>query len=98
MTARASKSIEIVYGEPKVIKQECIGHYQKRVGNRLRKLRKAEKLGGARLTNKKIDTLKNDFGIALRQNNGDLQANERCYYVMFVSRLWLLCRLSNNVG
>ena len=72
--SKSFKSIENVYGEPKVIKQECIDHYQKRVGNRLRKLRKAEKLGRANhLTNKKIDTLQNYFGIALRQNTGDLQ-------------------------
>ena len=53
---------------------ECIGHFQKRVGNRLRKLRKEKKLGGAkRLTNKKIDILQKYFGIALRNNIGDLE-------------------------
>ena len=49
----------------KIIKYECIGHYQKRVGNRLRKLRKELKLGGKnRLTNQKNDTLQNYFGNA----------------------------------
>ena len=49
----------------KVIKYESIGHYQKRVGNRLRKLRKELKLGGKnRLTNQKNDTLQNYFGNA----------------------------------
>ena len=73
--SKSFKFIGNVYGEPKVIKQECIGHYQKRAENRLWKLRNAEKLGGAnRLTNKKIDTLQNYFGIARRKNTGDLQA------------------------
>ena len=57
-----------------VTKYECIGHFQKRVGNRLRKLRKEKKLGGAeRLTNTKIDILQKYFGIALRNNIGDLE-------------------------
>ena len=48
--------------------------YQKRVGCRLRKLKKNVKgLGGkGRLTDAKIDTLQNYFGIALRQNVGKL--------------------------
>ena len=46
-----------------------IGHYQKRVGNRLKKLRKEKKLGGKnRLTDAKIDILQNYFSIVLRQN------------------------------
>ena len=81
--SKAFTSVENVYGpEKKVIKQECIGHYQKRVGNRLRKLKKTNKaLGGKangkedlRLTDAKIDTLQNYFGIALRQHVGDLDA------------------------
>ena len=56
--------MEKVYGDDKVVsKKECIGHYQMRVGNRLRKLRKEKRLGGKhRLTNTKIDTLQNNFG------------------------------------
>ena len=51
-----------IYGDhddsKKIIKYECIGHYQKRVSNRLRKLCTELKLGGKnRLTNQKIDTL-----------------------------------------
>ena len=59
-----------IYGSEKpVSKYERIGHYQKRVGNRLRKIRKDKKLGVVkRLTNTKIDKLQNYFGIALRQN------------------------------
>ena len=44
--------------------------------DRLRKLRKELKLGGKNgLTNQKIDTLQNYFGIALNQNSGDLEGN-----------------------
>ena len=38
-------AVEKVYGDDKLVsKKECIGHYQKRVGNRLRKLRKEKRL------------------------------------------------------
>ena len=72
--SKSYSAVQKIYGDDKlVIKYECIGHYQKRVGNRLRKKRKAEKLGGnGRLTNAKVDTLQNYFGIALRQNIGSL--------------------------
>ena len=41
--SKAYKEVENVYGEEKVTKYECIGHYQKRVGNRLRKLKKRKR-------------------------------------------------------
>ena len=68
-------AVKNIYGPNKpVTKYECIGHFQKRVGNRLRKLMKEKKLGGAkRLTNTKIDILQNYFGIALRNNTGELE-------------------------
>ena len=73
---KSFKAVEKVYGDNyPVVKYECIGHYQKRLGNRLRKLRKVKNLGGKnRLVNKKIDTLQNYFGIALRDNVGNLDA------------------------
>ena len=40
-------AVENVYPDTKVVKFECLGHYQKRVGNRLRKLRvRVKGLGG----------------------------------------------------
>ena len=74
--SKSFNAVENIYGDDyPVIKQECIGHYQKRVGNRLRKLRKEKKLGGKkRLANKKIDTLQNYFGTALRENVGNIGA------------------------
>ena len=37
---KAYPSVKDTYGVDSVIKFECIGHYQKRVGNRLRKFKK----------------------------------------------------------
>lgn len=70
------------YGDIMVTKAECIGHIQKRVGARLRRLctqYKGKKLddekpltGKNRLTNKTIDTLQNYFGMAIRHNTHSL--------------------------
>ena len=73
--SKAYPAVQHTYGPAKpVTKFECIGHYQKRVGSRLRKKKKDVKgLGGrGRLTDAKIDILQNYFGIALRQNTGNL--------------------------
>ena len=74
--SKCFSAVEKVYSADKpVLKKECIGHYQKRIGNRLRKLRIDKKLGGEnRLTNTKIDTLQYYFRIALRQNIANLEA------------------------
>ena len=40
--SKAFAMVEHIYEDNVVIKYECIGHYQKRVGNRLRKLKKQE--------------------------------------------------------
>ena len=59
------------------MKFECVGHYQKRVGSTLRNLKKknTKGLGGnGKLTNTKIDTMQNYFGIALHSNVGNLAA------------------------
>ena len=51
-------------------------HVHKRVGNKLRNLKKNVKgLGGrGRLTNNIIDKLQNYYGITIGQNSGDLNA------------------------
>lgn len=77
--SKAFSAVENIYGPTKKLKKyECIGHYQKRVGTRLRKLKRVIKgLGGrGRLTDAKIDILQNYFGIALRQNVGNLSSME----------------------
>ena len=63
-------------------KLECIGHYQKRFGNRIHKKRLQLKgkilsdgkkiIGRGRLTDKAINTMQNYFGMAIRQNKGKL--------------------------
>ena len=67
-------SVKDTYHPIPVIKRECIGHIQKRVGNRLRKLKKkVSGLGGpGKLTNSMVDRLQNYYGIAIRSNVGDL--------------------------
>ena len=70
------------YGEDLVTKSECIGHIQKRVGTRLRKMCnqfKGKKLsngkpltGKSRLTMKTIDTLQNYYGLAIKENTHSL--------------------------
>ena len=65
-----------------IIKGECVGHVQKRVGSRLRKFKKAhgseiladkKKLGGAgRLNEKIINKLQNYYRLAIRQNTHSL--------------------------
>ena len=65
--SKAFNDVQHVYGDENVKKQECIGHYQKRVGSRLRKLKKREK-GLKELREPIIDKLHNYFGISLRSN------------------------------
>nr|XP_047122595.1 uncharacterized protein LOC124806069 [Hydra vulgaris] len=71
------------YGDDLVpIKLECIGHYQKRTGNRLRLKRKELRRvklsdgksisGKGRLTDKVINILQNYVGMAIRQNSNSL--------------------------
>ena len=67
------------YSGTVVEKLECVGHIQKRVGNRLRNLRNTMKAPLAdgktlkwrgRLTDKIINKLQNYYGLALRQSTG----------------------------
>ncbi|XP_046844662.1 LOW QUALITY PROTEIN: uncharacterized protein LOC124438534 [Xenia sp. Carnegie-2017] len=68
-------------------KLECIGHVQKRVGSRLRRLKNANKgvklqdgkglAGKGRLTDGKIDILQNYYGLAVRNNLNDVEKMAR---------------------
>ena len=83
-TSSFSKIIDAKpYGEDLIpSKLECVGHIQKRLGNRARNLRKSLKStvlddgkkiqGKGRLTDRKIDTLQNYFGMAIRQNTNNI--------------------------
>ena len=68
-------NVKNVYDDLTVDKLECVGHYQKRIGTRLRKLKINEKGSGGRghLTDVIIDRLQNYFGMAIRQNAGNLE-------------------------
>nr|XP_047127825.1 uncharacterized protein LOC124808661 [Hydra vulgaris] len=68
--------VKNIYQGVLVNKLECVGHVQKRVGTRLRNLKKKEKgLGGrGKLTDATIDRLQNYYGIAIRQNKNNLSA------------------------
>ena len=69
---KSFSSVEKVYTGINVNKKECIGHVQKRMGTRLRKLVKENKgLGGTgKLNNHMIDKLQNYYGISIRRNVG----------------------------
>ena len=68
-----------------VVKKECIGHVQKRVGTALRKLKKETPgLGGkGKLTDAMIDRLQNYYGIAIRSNVGDLNGMKKTIHASF---------------
>ena len=71
-------SAQNIYAPKVVSKKECIGHVQKRVGTRLRNLKKTEKgLIKLGLTDKIIDRLQNYYGIAIRSNVGDLDTMKK---------------------
>ena len=80
-------AIENIYPDyRKVQKFECVGHVQKRMGKRLRTLRKTVKgLGGrGRLTDAMVDKLQNYYGIAIRRNKGkDVATMKRAIWGSF---------------
>ncbi|GFW86392.1 uncharacterized protein TNCV_4331761 [Trichonephila clavipes] len=73
-TLRALSVSKILMGRIASQKYECIGHVQKRVGARLRKLKcKNKNLSGkGKLTDSCIDRLQNYYGIAVHSNVGNL--------------------------
>ncbi|GFV84638.1 uncharacterized protein TNCV_2482521 [Trichonephila clavipes] len=78
-------SVKDIYGKNTVAKYECIGHIQKRVGTKLRKLKSKRKdLGGrGKLTDAFIDKLQNYYGIAIRDNVNNLQGMQRAIIAAF---------------
>lgn len=57
------------YNNFTVEKRECVGHVQKRMGTRLRKVKKDQKLGGhGKLTDNLIKELTLYYGLAIRRN------------------------------
>lgn len=68
-----------------VVKKECIGHVQKRVGTSLRKKKKEIKglRGKGRLTDALIDRLQNYYGIAIRSNVQSVRAMRKAIAASF---------------
>ena len=65
--SKSFTAVENVYSPKVVTKKECIGHVQKRVGTRLRNLKKKEKrLTKLGVTDELIDCLQNHYGILWR--------------------------------
>ncbi|GFS80971.1 putative kolobok1-1 nv [Trichonephila clavipes] len=77
--SKAFMSVKDTYGLNSVTKFECIGHVQKRVGSRLRKLKTIIKglSGKGKLTDNFIDRLQNYYGITVRSNVGNLTAMQQ---------------------
>lgn len=73
-----------------ITKLECVGHIQKRMGSRLRRLKRDFKkkllsdgkgIGGSgRLTNEEMDRLQNYYGKAIRENLGSEEDMERAIW------------------
>ena len=76
-----------------VVKKECIGHVQTRVGTRLRKLKKQIKdLGTLGLNDPCIDRLQSYYGIAVRSNVGDISNMKKAMYAYH----WTNCLNGGN--
>lgn len=83
--SKAYPTVKDIYGTDSVTKLECIGHVQKRVGSRLRKLKsKTKGVGGkGKLTFRFIDKLQNYYGIAVRSNIGKLEEMQSAVIAAF---------------
>ena len=87
-------SVQKVYAPKIVSKKEFIGHVQKRVGTRLRKLKKTEKgLTKLGLTDNIIGRLQNYYGMAIRSNVGDLDTTRKAIFAV----LFHICSLEKRI-
>ncbi|GFY14896.1 uncharacterized protein TNCV_234461 [Trichonephila clavipes] len=81
------------YKDVIIEKLECVGHVEKRMGTRLRalklklkskKLEDKKSLGGRnRLTDAEIDKLQRYYGLAIRNNSGNLSAMKQAIWAIF---------------
>ena len=84
---------EAVYGEVVVEKLECVGHVQKRLGSRLRSLKKRQgktpledrkSIGGqGRLTNSRIGKLQVYYGRAIRDNTHNIESMKKAVFAIW---------------
>ena len=82
------------YGEEYlVIKEDCVGHIQKRMGTSLRKYKSQKRgsklqdgfsVGGrGRLSDAVIDTFQNHYGNAIRKNSQDINEMQKAIWAIF---------------
>ncbi|GFT20998.1 uncharacterized protein TNCV_3131461 [Trichonephila clavipes] len=85
------------YKDVNIEKLECVGHVEKRMGTRLRalklklkgkKLEDKKSLGGRnRLTDAEIDKLQRYYGLAIRNNSGNLSAMKQAIWAIFFHKI-----------
>ncbi|GFU90646.1 uncharacterized protein TNCV_2092431 [Trichonephila clavipes] len=85
------------YKDVNIDKLECVGHVEKRMGTRLRalklklkgkKLEDKKSLGGRnRLTDAEIDKLQRYYGLAIRNNSGNLSAMKQAIWAIFFHKI-----------
>ncbi|GFU99718.1 uncharacterized protein TNCV_4399401, partial [Trichonephila clavipes] len=85
------------YKDVNIEKLECVGHVEKRMGTRLRalklklkgkKLEDKKSLGGRnRLTDAEIDKLQRYYGLAIRNNSGNLSAMKQAIWALFFHKI-----------
>ena len=85
------------YGEIEIQKIECVGHVQKRMGKRLRDLKKNSKgkiladgktIGGMnRLTDKEINKMTEYYGNAIRGNSNNLEKMRNAVWAIYFHKL-----------
>ena len=86
------------YQDKDVVKVECVGHVQKRMGTRLRKLKSSYSgkkqtkgweghWGVGRLTDKQIDQIQSYFGNAIRDNKNDIRSMQEAIWAVYFHKL-----------
>ncbi|GFT50909.1 uncharacterized protein TNCV_1195111, partial [Trichonephila clavipes] len=85
------------YKDVNIEKLECVGHVEKRMGTRLsalklklkgKKLEDKKSLGGRnRLTDAEIDKLQRYYGLAIRNNSGNLSAMKQAIWAIFFHKI-----------
>lgn len=77
------------YKDVQVTKKECIGHVQKRMGSRLRNVKKQNKgLGGrGKLTDKLINELTVYYGLAIRRNSDNKDKMKNAIWSTFFHKI-----------
>lgn len=83
------------YRDVQIKKVECVGHVQKRMGTRLRKLKHTlrttvlsdGKLLRGRLTDKTINELQQYYGMAIRNNTNNLENMRKAVWATYFHKL-----------